>query len=71
MHTFEDIVTDVVNQSGLLFRNVSTQGRRKAINDRIEQVRGMVELAHRIEYPILALSLERHMEVLKQTLKQN
>lgn len=71
MRTFDEVVTDVVNQSGLIFRNVSAEGRPRAIKDRIEQLHGMIELARCFEYPILAQRFERHIEVLKQTLNQH
>jgi hypothetical protein len=70
-HVGDQVVQLVINQSALLFRNGPTQRRRKTIHDRIEQVRGMVELVRRVEYPDLAARFEQHIEALEQTLKQD
>lgn len=71
MRNFDEVVKIIINQSAMLFRNVPAEHRIRAITDRIEQVRGMVELARRFDYPDLAQRLEQHMEALKQTLSQH
>ena len=70
-YVVDQVVQIVINQSALLFRNVPATHRRKAIQDRIEQVCGMVELARRIDHPDLAARFEQHIEVLDQTPKQD
>jgi len=71
MRSFDEIVNTTVNQSALLFRNASTNRRRQAVRQRIEQIRGMIELSRQIENSELARRFEQHLEALKQTLKRD
>jgi len=71
MSNFDEVVKIIINQSALLFRHVPIEQRLRAITDRIEQVRGMVELARRFDYPNLAQRLEQHIAVLQQSLNQH
>jgi len=70
-HAGEQVVEIVINQSALLFRNQSAKHRRTAIKKRIEQIRGMIELVDRLEYPDVSKRFTQHVEALEQTLKQD
>ena len=71
MRSVDEIINTIVHQSALLFRNTSAKRRRQAITTRIEQVRGMSELAREFDYSELVMRLDQHIAALKQTLKRD